>query len=238
MEKRKRRIRYIPIDLIDLPKIDVRSFRNPSRIEPLLRDFEDEEPIIPLTLRAKPNGRYECLDGARRLEALKRLGYKEASATIIEKNDVDAVFTSLILGLHRNGLDALGVCEALKHLCDTAKIRQKEIASRLCWSKGYVSKLIRIARYLDDDNKLLLAKGEMSIPEAYSKVSINRDYKGDVLNIPPKTEKCSICNNLFSESDIEKVKICFDCKRLLKEEKAKPKPQQKKLSLSQRRFTQ
>ena len=234
--KKKRRIRYVPISLIDLPKIDVRSFRNGSKIEPLIRDFETDEPYIPLTLRSKPNGRFECLDGGMRLEALKKLGYTEASAIVIDaKTDVDAVFTSLTLSFHRSQPDALGVCEALKYLCDTAKIRQKEIASRMCWSKGYVSKLIRIARFLDPVNKHHLARGEISIPQAYALVSVVRSIDGVRLNIPPDIKECSVCHRPFSESEIERKYVCFECERrlskLLTEERRKPK--QKKLDAPQ-----
>lgn len=120
----------IKIDLIDSPKFHDRTYISPLEIEELSKNIEKFGLIEPIVVREKENGRYERIAGYRRLEAVKKLGWEEIPAVILDVDEKTALALMLSENIHRENLsDFDKMYSVLQYLEIYLGMNEKEIKS-------------------------------------------------------------------------------------------------------------
>lgn len=223
----------IPLDLIDVSDFDVRFYRSMSFFKTLCDDIQTEGVLVKPIVQELPNGRFRVLDGVTRILVLRRLGKKSVVSHVVPANpdERESLIQSLKMNLRRASQDPVGVSDVFKRLIALGET-QKSIAKRFGYSKGHVSKLIAIAN-LSTSQKLDLAQGKMSIPQAYALVKTRRNP--DLMRELKIKQKCSVCDSACDYGQIELIQLCSECRGKLTralekehEDRAHP-PEQKEL---------
>jgi len=103
-----------PVEKIPLNKI-IRSkfnYRNiEENLDELAKSIAQNGLLIPVMVRPSEN-HYELICGNRRVEACKKLGWKQIPAIIIEMNDKEAFIASLVENIQRETLDPIQEAKA------------------------------------------------------------------------------------------------------------------------------
>ncbi len=73
--------------------------------------------VEPITVVAKPDGRYDLVSGEGRLVAARALGWTEIEANVREAGDADVLLLSVAANV-RHAVNPLDLAAALKHLLD------------------------------------------------------------------------------------------------------------------------
>jgi ParB-like chromosome segregation protein Spo0J len=203
----------VPLDLIDVSTFDVRFYRSMTFFKTLCEDIEKEGVLVKPILQELPNGRYQVLDGVTRILALRKLGKKSVVSDVVPMNDDEreTLIQSLKVNLRRASQDPVGVSDVFQRLIALG-MTQKQIAQRFGFSKGHVSKLVSIAN-LSTSQKLDLAKGRMSIPQAYGLVKTRRNP--DLMRELNIKQKCTVCYSACDYGQIELIQLCASCRDLL-----------------------
>lgn len=112
----KIKLEHIPIDRIDISKLNVRKTQREKGIGELAKSIEEiglQQPIVVY----KKGGRYKLIIGQRRYRACKKLGWKEIPAIIRTiKSETEATIASFSENIHRLDLryrDKMEVSTAL-----------------------------------------------------------------------------------------------------------------------------
>jgi ParB-like chromosome segregation protein Spo0J len=200
----------VPLDLIDVSPFDVRFYRSMSFFKTLCEDIQTEGVLVKPIVQELPNGRYRVLDGVTRVLALRKLKRKTVVTDVVPANpdERETLIQSLKINLRRASQDPVGVSEAFQRLI-VLGMTQKQIAQRFGFSKGHVSKLVSIAN-LSTSQKFDLAKGKMSIPQAYNLVKTRRNP--DLMRELNTKQKCTVCNSACDYGQIELVQLCSECR--------------------------
>ncbi len=183
-------IREIPLDQIDVGRINVRKSNIEEGIDELRKNIEEIGLQQPIVVYQKPDMRYELIIGQRRYLAFKRAGMDKISAILTSiKNDTDAILRSFSENLHRLDLEYGDKMQAAIVLLDEFKGSIKDVAHRLGVSQqtvknylGYsavpdkikqmvddgklgATTALRISKYImDDDLAIKVAKKIQSLP--------------------------------------------------------------------------
>jgi len=201
----------ISIDLIDLPSYDLRFYRSSEFFELLCSDIS-KEGILVKPIVTPVNGRFQVIDGVNRVKCAQKLGWKTVTCAILA---IDENLDKLILGLKTNLFrkthDIMGIVNVFSYLRDNG-MKQKEISKRFNVSKSYVSKLLSLTR-LSSNDKLRLAKGQITVPHAYQMVKRKRNP--ELMEKLGIKYRCDTCNSQVSFHERELVSLCSSCRSKL-----------------------
>jgi ParB family chromosome partitioning protein len=136
----------LEVEHVPLARIDV-SGRNPRRklsdVEQLAESIQAHGLLQPVVVR--PLGdRYELIAGHRRLEALRRLGWKLVPV-VVRPTDVDSAYLlTLVENLQRADLQPREEAAALETLVRERGWTTRQVAAAINRSQAYVSKRLRV----------------------------------------------------------------------------------------------
>jgi len=205
-----RKLLKIPLDLIDEPSRDLRFYRDKAFSEILKRDLEVEGGLIIVPIVRPKNARYELIDGVERIRQLRRLGKRSVLCEVVEGvSDLDALVMGLKANIKRRSHDAMGVARVIRTMHERFNLRYSDIALRLGFSKGHVSKLMSL-NWLAPKYQEMIAKGELSIAEGYQMAS-GRPFV-DVEEFSRRKAKCEFCGVNYDSHEIELVRLCYRCR--------------------------
>ena len=160
-ESRQDRIEAgIPL-LVDLKLID----RNPDQprenfnereMASLARSVKSMGVIDPLTVRYKENGRYELVDGERRLRAALMVNLEKVPVFIREKSEdpAESISLALVHNLCREDLNPIEEAEAFSRLEKEFSHTHQEIAEMVGRERSTVTnsvRLLKLPEYIKDD---------------------------------------------------------------------------------------
>lgn len=151
--------------------IDINAIK-PNRSQPR-SDFESNAAIRladsirrygilqPLSVRLiyKDQGddpKFELIAGERRFRAAKMLGMKSVPCIIITADDKKSAELALIENLLREDLNIFETARAIKKLIESFKLTQDEVAKRLSMSQSAVANKLRLLKYTEEEEKLIL----------------------------------------------------------------------------------
>ena len=101
---------------------------------------------------------YELISGERRLRAAKLLGLYDVPCIIIEADDLRSAELAIIENLQREDLTMFEEATAISALIDLYGLTQEEVAAKLCASQSYVANKLRLLRFSEEEQALLLKK--------------------------------------------------------------------------------
>lgn len=104
------------------------------------------------------NGIYELISGERRLRAAKLLGLYDVPCIIIEADDLRSAELAIIENLQREDLNMFEEAAAIAALINLYGLTQEEVASKLSASQSYVANKLRLLRFDEQEQSMLLEK--------------------------------------------------------------------------------
>lgn len=104
------------------------------------------------------DGVYELISGERRLRAAKLLGLSEVPCIIIEADSLRSAELAIIENLQRKDLNMFEEAAAISALINLYGLTQEEVATKLSASQSYVANKLRLLRFDEAEQKLLLEK--------------------------------------------------------------------------------
>ncbi len=128
-----------------------------SEIEGLALSILENGLLQPLTVR-KIDEKYELISGERRLRAIKLASIEYAPCIIIEATDKQSAVFSLLENIQRQDLNYFEEANALKSLIVEWGISQSELGAKLGKSQPTIANKLRLLRYDDMTQQLMLAK--------------------------------------------------------------------------------
>lgn len=142
----------VPVDLID-----------PSPFQPRLDITDDELQLLansisvarrvnrPISLRIKPNGRYELIGGERRWRSVKLLGWETIISRILDVDDAEAQVLALADNEGQEGLTDFERGRAYKQILDRGEVTSiRHLASRVGVSHQSVMRCLNLTKLPQD----------------------------------------------------------------------------------------
>lgn len=118
----------------------------------LKESIEKNGLMTPVIVRKKVNGKYEIIDGHRRVEACRRLKIETVEAIVRDYTEEKTQIFSIVGNLMRQNLNLIEKAIAFKRILDSNEITQKDFAAAIGKNETFVSEVIGT---LDMDNRII-----------------------------------------------------------------------------------
>jgi len=157
----------IPLDRIVInPEIVARVKVDEEHLDVLMKSLKEDGQLHPITVRPLPDGRYELIDGLHRVEASKRLGWRDIEANIISVDEVEAKFLALKANIIRRSLEAVEEGEVIYRIMVKHGLDEKSVAEKLGVRVKWVSERLALVLKVHEDVKKLVKEGKLSLGHA------------------------------------------------------------------------
>jgi ParB family chromosome partitioning protein len=157
----------IPLDRIVInPEIVARVKVDEEHLDVLMKSLKEDGQLHPITVRPLPDGRYELIDGLHRVEASKRLGWRDIEANIISVDDVEAKFLALKANIVRRSLEAVEEGEVIYRIMVKHGLDEKSVAEKLGVRVKWVSERLALVLKVHEEVKKLVREGKLSLGHA------------------------------------------------------------------------
>ncbi len=164
------------------------------------------------------SGIYELISGERRLRAAKLIGLSEVPCIIIEADSLRSAELAIIENLQREDLSMFEEASAIAALINLYGLTQEEVAAKLSASQSYVANKLRLLRFSDTEQKLILEK---RLTERHARA---------LLRIQEEKERCAALETIiergFNVAETEEY-----ISRLLDTEKEEKAPAKKRIAM-------
>lgn len=215
MKALKWELKNVPLDKLVNPKTDLRFIRSPSFKARIRHSLTSLGIIEPLKVRVR-NGLYEIIDGKTRKEDLIELGYVGSVPCLVtECTDDEALTLQCVLSMIRRNLDPVGFARFVRIQHDKGKTLS-EIGKPFHLKKAQVSKYLALNK-LGEDDKLRVARREISVDEAYAIVRKKRVIPEWARDRKPKSKPCPHCGELIEDVFHATTTLCPACIERLQE---------------------
>jgi ParB family chromosome partitioning protein len=139
----KNGIAFINVEkIIPNPHQPRRDF-NPEKIQELSDSIKEHGILEPLIV-SKKNSQWELIAGARRLEAAKKAGLKQAPAIIREVNDEQKLEIALVENIQRDSLNPIEEAYAYQSLSKQFDLTQEKISQKAGKSRTAIANTLRL----------------------------------------------------------------------------------------------
>jgi ParB family chromosome partitioning protein len=157
MAKKKFRLEYIPLSMIDVSDFNVRRTKREEGLEELAQSIKDigiQQPVVVF----KDGDRYKLIIGQRRFLASKVAKEKEIPALRVDKkSDIDLILASFSENIHRTELDYRDKMQVARELLKTLG-SVAAVARKLGVSSATVNNYLGYAAVPDEIKKLVSEK--------------------------------------------------------------------------------
>ncbi len=137
----------LPVDRIDRSPYQPRQAFPEEEIERLAASIAQTGLVHPIAVRRSPGsrGRYELVDGERRLRACRKLGLKQVRVEVGEYSDAEVMAIVVATAIQRQALNPIEEALAFQRAIDSgAAAGPTELARQLGLSQGHISNRIRL----------------------------------------------------------------------------------------------
>ncbi|MFA4641537.1 ParB/RepB/Spo0J family partition protein [Pyrococcus kukulkanii] len=157
----------IPLDKLVLnPEIAARIEIDEEYLKVLMKSLAEDGQLHPITVRPLSDGKYEIIDGLHRVEAARRLKWKDIEANVVSVDDLEAKFLSLKANLVRRNLEPVQEGEIVYKIMVKHGLTEKQVAEKLGVSLEWVSKRLALVLKVHEEVKKLVAEGKLSLGHA------------------------------------------------------------------------
>lgn len=197
----------IRLDKIIVGRFRVREKLDEEHIKEIAESFKKDgqwDPIIVRPSREKP-GYYELISGEYRVEAAKRIGWKEIEATVRDVDDVEAWALALKTNLVRRNLEEIEEAKAILKLVDEYGLTQKEIAECLGRSQQWVSNRLALVLGVIEPIRQLLAAGKITTEHAVAlsrlkkEITVEEDGRRVKKRVPDEKRQKYVLDRILKE---------------------------------------
>ena len=218
------------IIFIDLEKIipnphQPRRDFNSEKIQELANSIKEHGILEPLIV-SKKDSQWELIAGARRLEAAKKAGLKQAPAIIRQVNDEQKLAMALVENIQRDSLNPIEEAYAYQSLSKQFDLTQEKISQKTGKSRTAIANTLRLLSLPLEIQKGLISE---KISEGHGRVILS-------LSFPEKQRALYqeiIGSNLTVRQAEEKAKKLSDPILIRRIKKVDPDMKEKEETLSQ-----
>ena len=136
----------IPVELIDRNPYQTRSSFDPAKLAELAQSIAATGVVQPITVRPLAGGRYQLINGERRLLASKQAGKATMPAILRIVSDEQAMEMTIVENLQRADLNPMEQARAYQRLSNDFKMTQEQMAVRTGKERASVANFIRLLR--------------------------------------------------------------------------------------------
>lgn len=148
----------IELSLIDPSPYQPRITMYPDELESIAVSMSSDVGLMSaVILRRKSDGRYELIDGHRRIAGAKKLGWEEIPADVKDMSDAQAAIAALVTNLQREDFSAYEQGVAMESLMSSGVVKSKtELAGLTGLDRNTVSRCLRMAALPDGVKAVLM----------------------------------------------------------------------------------
>ncbi len=136
----------IPVEAIDRNPFQTRSSFDPTKLTELANSIAATGVVQAITVRPLPGGRYQLINGERRLIASKQAGKATIPAIVREVSDEQAMEMTIVENLQRADLNPMEQARAYQRLSNDFKMTQEQMAIRTGKERASVANFLRLLR--------------------------------------------------------------------------------------------
>lgn len=140
---RERTLEALPVSRIIANPNGMRRFADEEGISELAESIAHSGLLRPLAVRKK-GMRYELVSGERRLQAVKKLGYKRVLCLVTRSGGEDLALMAMIESLQSEAPDAFEEAECCLKLMNRLRLSEEQLARRLGKSPRFIADKLRL----------------------------------------------------------------------------------------------
>ncbi len=155
----------ISVDRIERNPFQTRTAFDPEKLRELALSVSATGIVQPITVRALADGRYQLINGERRLLASKQAGKATIPAIVRAVSDEQAMEMTIVENLQRADLNPMEQARAYQRLASDFKMTQEQMATRTGKERASVANFLRLLR-LPESIQQKVEAGELSFGHA------------------------------------------------------------------------
>jgi ParB family chromosome partitioning protein len=155
----------IAVDLIDRNPFQTRTSFDPAKLHELAQSISATGVVQPITVRPLPDGRYQLINGERRLLASKQAGKPTIPSVVRQVSDEQAMEMTIVENLQRADLNPMEQARAYQRLSNDFHMTQEQMAVRTGKERASVANFLRLLK-LPEPVQQKVESGELSFGHA------------------------------------------------------------------------
>jgi ParB family chromosome partitioning protein len=155
----------IPLDKIDRNPFQTRTSFDPEKLNELAQSIAALGVVQPIVVRPLPDGRYQLINGERRLRASQQAGKPTIPAVVRIVSDEQAMEMTIVENLQRADLNPMEQARAFHRLSTDFHMTQEQMALRTGKERASVGNFLRLLK-LPDFVQAKVETGELSFGHA------------------------------------------------------------------------
>lgn len=136
----------IPTDMIEPNPFQPRMNFDQEAMEELGESIRTLGLIQPITVRRKPDGRYQIISGERRFRACRATGMEMIPAYIRDTDDQGMLEMAIVENIQRENLDPIEVAMSYQRLIEECNLTQEQMAVRVGKKRASVTNYLRLLK--------------------------------------------------------------------------------------------
>lgn len=136
----------IPTDMIEPNPFQPRMNFEQEALEELGESIRTLGLIQPITVRRKPDGRYQIISGERRFRACRATGMEMIPAYIRDTDDQGMLEMAIVENIQRENLDPIEVAMSYQRLIEECNLTQEQMAIRVGKKRASVTNYLRLLK--------------------------------------------------------------------------------------------
>ena len=136
----------IPSGLIDPNPYQPRQAFDNDSLEELAESIRTFGLIQPISVRKRPDGRYQIISGERRFRACKLAGMDVIPAYIRATDDQGMLEMAIVENIQRQDLDPIEIAMSYQRLMDECDLTQEKMAQRVGKKRASVANYLRLLK--------------------------------------------------------------------------------------------
>jgi ParB family chromosome partitioning protein len=155
----------IPLELIERNPFQTRSSFDPAKLHELAQSISATGVVQAITVRPLSGGRYQLINGERRLRASKQAGKATIPAILRQVSDEQAMEMTIVENLQRADLNPMEQARAYQRLSSDFRMTQEQMAVRTGKERASVANFLRLLK-LPEPVQQKVESGELSFGHA------------------------------------------------------------------------
>jgi ParB family chromosome partitioning protein len=161
----------IPLDKIERNPFQTRTSFDSAKLTELAQSITATGVVQPIIVRPLPGGRYQLINGERRLLASKQAGIATIPAVVRTVSDEQAMEMTIVENLQRADLNPMEQARAYQRLSTDFKMTQEQMAIRTGKERASVANFLRLLR-LPEIVQHKVESGDLSFGHARTLLSL------------------------------------------------------------------